>query len=90
MACVHENQRYFPVTGWSKHLLPTDRHGWSNPEGTKNLRKEDCVLPHAWVWTTAWAVDAKGADSEGWQYAVDFPSKSYSEKKSLNHFVRRR
>ena len=47
---VYENQRFFPIIGWSRKLLPTDRSQYSNVDGSKSLRMEEFVLPNGWKW----------------------------------------
>ena len=88
---VYENQRFFPITGWSKHLLPTDRAAWSTEDGSKQARKEDVVLPFGWKWVDDWKIEVtQSTDKEGFSYAIDFPRTTWSSSAGLTNFVRRR
>ena len=71
-----ENNRWYPLTGWRGGLLPTDRPHYSNRDGTEERRKEHVKLPPRYEWSTEWEVyiNPDSTDSEGWEYAVDFPS----------------
>jgi hypothetical protein len=82
--------RYYPIAGWSKKLLPTDRHRWSDQEGKKELRKTDFDLPAPnWTWTSEWGVDKTDTtDDDGWEYAINFGMKY--QKGSTLQSVRRR
>lgn len=92
-----ENQRYYPVIGWSSKLLPTDRPAWSDDEG-KAITKDklDTQLPAGWRWLGDWSVsvhdrdDKSACDIDGWSYGVDFPQAEFHDSKHLNDFVRKR
>ncbi|CAL8138024.1 unnamed protein product [Orchesella dallaii] len=90
---TYENQRWNPISSFTSHGLPTDRHSWTDETGRIKLEKEDIKLPsNKWNWVTEWEVDfdlKEGVDKDGWQYAIDFPA-SYHPKKNLRDFVRRR
>lgn len=90
---VYENQRWNPLTGFTSHGLPTDRHNWSDRSGKLALSKEAIKLPSIhWQWTSDWLIDFStpgGADHDGWQYATDFPA-SYHSSKKFTDYVRRR
>eukprot|EP00954_Amorphochlora_amoebiformis_P007489 581669-Amorphochlora_amoeboformis.AAC.1 len=60
-----ENQRFWPGTGWSSSLLPTDRYGWSSADGKREVKKADFPLPAGWHWKIT-----KDSDAEGWRYVV--------------------
>ena len=86
--------RWTPVNGFSSNLLPTDRPGFSNREGTVGKRKEDVKLPSmAWTWESMWYVDTnhqgQALAKDGWTYAVDFPAE-YHAQKGFTSCVRRR
>jgi hypothetical protein len=94
-----ENQRYYPIAGWSANLLPTDRPSWSDEEGRTKRNKDDCEssLSDGWRWMSEWTVvvsdggeSVKRTDLEGWSYAVDFAQADYAASKALLHSVRRR
>jgi len=38
-----ENQRWFPLVGWSSKLLPTDVYGFSGADGTIELNMSDYI-----------------------------------------------
>ena len=91
-----ENQR-FVMFRWGPNLLPTDRQPWSDRNGlcTSPRHPDTFVLPSPhWSWEGPWAVDMRGdVDSEGWQYAVDFPRGAdggWVGRRTPAHFVRRR
>ncbi|KAK6625221.1 hypothetical protein RUM43_005512 [Polyplax serrata] len=90
---VYENQRWNPLTGYTSHVLPTDRFMWSDVTGKQKRTRENTVLlSKRWQWVNDWSVDFHtpgGVDTEGWQYAMDFPS-SYHGTKNLTDYVRRR
>ena len=73
--------------------LPTDRHMWSDKTGLHSATKETVRLPGgSWQWTGDWLVDHHtpgGTDSDGWQYATDFPA-SYHPQPAFTDYVRRR
>ena len=96
----YENQRYYPVVGWSSRLLPTDRPSWSNDEGTQAKQFTDFKCPPGWSWVSDWRID-KGSgggtegggekDGEGWSYAVEFTREWKGEAtRGTRNLVRRR
>ncbi len=90
---IYENQRWWPGRGWKSRLLPGERSAWSDNLGTKELKKEDFLLPgEKWEWTSDWTiVFSEVSDSEGWEYASRFKKFSdYQKKKELAQPVRRR
>ena len=94
---VWENQRgnaMFGTPNYSaKGLLPTDRSQWSDAQGNFKLAKEKLQLPdpRQWEWVSDWMVDMHaGVDAEGWQYAFNFTSSSWSPECSRLDYVRRR
>lgn len=90
---VYENQRWNPLTGYTTHMLPTDRNMWSDATGRHKRTREGTRLPSMhWQWVSDWAVDYQtpgGVDQDGWQYAIDFPA-SYHGRKGFTDYVRRR
>jgi len=90
---TYENQRWNPLSGFSDVGLPTDRPMWSDISGREERRREDLKLPNSqWKWVSEWEVDytvTEGCDSEGWQYAADFPA-TYYDRQGLMSYVRRR
>lgn len=95
--CVLENQRYYPVVGWSTKLLPTDCSSWCNEDGKKLTKDEaEKQLPAGWRWLGGWKVVVVDLESkhprdlEGWSYAIDFPAAEWTDAKKTQHFVRRR
>lgn len=90
---VYENQRWNPFSGFAARGLLTDRPMWSDAGGLVERTKENTRLYSVhWQWLSDWAVDYKtpgGVDSDGWQYATDFPF-SYHAHKGMTDYVRRR
>ncbi|XP_049867318.1 tectonin beta-propeller repeat-containing protein isoform X2 [Pectinophora gossypiella] len=91
--CVYENQRWNPLTGYTSTGLPTDRYMWSDITGKhKRTREHTKLLNRHWHWISEWMIDYNtpgGVDSDGWQYATDFPA-PYHGKKIFTDCVRRR
>ncbi|KAF7221061.1 tectonin beta-propeller repeat-containing protein 1 [Nothobranchius furzeri] len=90
---VYENQRWNPMTGYTDKGLPTDRPMWSDESGLKECTKGNTQPPSPqWSWVSEWTVDYNvpgGTDTEGWQYAADFPT-TFHGHKTMKDFVRRR
>lgn len=89
----YENQRWFPIEGYStKLMLPSDRYKFSSEDGTVD-REKICMPSMAWQWEGDWQIeshlDGQSLSHDGWTYAVDFPTKYYP-KSSWNSCVRRR
>ena len=91
-ARTFENERYYPIVGWSARLLPTDRYPWSNENGTIAIERDGLSHPPHCTWCGDWeaVVEPAATDAEGWQYAGDFPSNKYANKNFLTACVRRR
>ncbi|CAK1552037.1 unnamed protein product [Leptosia nina] len=91
--CVYENQRWNPLSGYTSTGLPTDRYMWSDITGKhKRTREHTKLLNRHWHWISEWMIDYStpgGVDSDGWQYATDFPA-PYHGKKIFTDCVRRR
>ncbi|KAI9586935.1 tectonin beta-propeller repeat-containing protein [Glossina fuscipes] len=90
----YENERWLPIEGFSKKLLPTDRPRHSSADGSQERSIEKIRLPSmAWQWDGDWHLDldleGQSLAEDGWMYALDFPM-NYSAKKSWNSYVRRR
>ncbi|KAL1140546.1 hypothetical protein AAG570_000476 [Ranatra chinensis] len=91
---TYENQRWFPLDGFSKRLLPTDRHQFSTEDGLTKRNKGDIRVPSmAWQWESDWHIETtlggQQLDHDGWTYAMDFPGTYYSSKQ-WSSCVRRR
>jgi hypothetical protein len=86
---IYENQRYFPGSGWGKHLLPSDRGVWTDVKGHAQQAKGEIMLPSGWAWINDWIVATEDADEAGWEYALDFP-REFSSKHGPTKVVRRR
>ena len=98
---VYENQRYYPLRGWSTSLLPTDRSMWSTKDGYRVTPPAETPLPSGWRWTSEWCIvedhggphivtGHRGGEAEaGWEYALDFYRK-YSSHHDTSDCVRRR
>lgn len=91
---AYENERWNPRSGFSHHLLPTDRPRWSSQDGLTARPKEKIKLPTlGWEWEGDWSIEdnleGQPLGHEGWMYAFDFPM-TYGKDKKINSFVRRR
>eukprot|EP01061_Rhynchopus_euleeides_P040389 TRINITY_DN6950_c0_g3_i1.p1 TRINITY_DN6950_c0_g3~~TRINITY_DN6950_c0_g3_i1.p1 ORF type:complete len:3719 (+),score=1247.43 TRINITY_DN6950_c0_g3_i1:123-11279(+) len=88
---TYENERTYPLIGFTKKLLPTDRAQWSDRSGRKNLPKDSVKCPAGFKWMGGWQIDRSGnTDKEGWEYAVDFPFEFHASKKLMDSVRRRR
>lgn len=90
----YENERWLPIEGFSKKLLPTDRYHYSSMDGTIDRNIDKIRLPSmAWQWEGDWhldcTLDGQPLDTDGWMYALDFPA-TYQTKNAWNCYVRRR
>ncbi|XP_044750245.1 tectonin beta-propeller repeat-containing protein [Coccinella septempunctata] len=90
----YENERWYPIEGFSSKLLPTDRFRFSNADGTTDRSMDKIRLPSmAWQWEGDWKIeltlDGQPLDHNGWTYAMDFPTQ-YHPKKQWTSCVRRR
>lgn len=90
----YENERWYPGSGWSQSLLPTDRPRFSTEDGLFDRDIEKIHLPSlAWQWDGDWQLDltleSQPLNHDGWTYAVDFP-RQYHPKMSTFTCVRRR
>ncbi|XP_021947922.1 tectonin beta-propeller repeat-containing protein isoform X2 [Folsomia candida] len=89
---IWENQRWNPIDGFGKHLLPTDRAPFSSESGTEPREKSDKLPSDAWKWECDWQIENTFENeliAEGWTYALDFPA-TYHPEKTFKSFVRRR
>ena len=95
---AYEFQRYEPIVGWGHdspgHLLPTDPGRYCSGDGKKwSLKFDDVVpvLPDGYIEVSPWSVfRGEEADSEGWEYGVDFSSHSWYKEQSKTTYARRR
>lgn len=90
----YENERWYPGSGWSQSLLPTDRPRFSTEDGLFDRDIQKIRLPSlAWQWDNEWELDlnleGQPLNHDGWTYAVDFP-RQYHPKMSTFTCVRRR
>eukprot|EP00111_Clytia_hemisphaerica_P015840 TCONS_00046790-protein len=88
----YENQRWYVGLGFSeKSLISTDRPHWSSKDGKTELKRENFRLPNdRWQWEGDWYLDKTiQCDTNGWEYALDFPREYYGYKAKTS-FVRRR
>lgn len=90
-AIVYENERWYPLSKWSKKLLITDKGNWVNSNGHRQLKQPilnavqagmDDSPPAGCQWTANWT-------SGEWEYAFDFPSGWHWQKQGTD-CVRRR
>ncbi|KAK9512765.1 hypothetical protein O3M35_001118 [Rhynocoris fuscipes] len=90
----YENQRWYPLEGFSNRLLPTDRFQFSSEDGLTDRKLEKIRVPSmAWQWEGDWHIETvmngEPLDHDGWTYAVDFPATYYSTQQWTS-CVRRR
>jgi len=57
LAEAYENNRFYPLKGWTDTLLPTDPKKWTDREGDEERSKDQCELPDGWMWKTDWYID---------------------------------
>lgn len=88
---VFENERYYPLTGWSQSLLPTDRERYSNREGDWGSSTmddySDAVLSTGWFWEQSTWQQAKAdinVDADGYSYSIDFSVFTHPTNASLD------
>jgi len=91
---TYENQRCYPIKGFSSTLLPTDRSNFSSADGTVALPKESFKLPSRhWAWESEWYtadnIEGEPLEPECWTYAIDFPME-YGAANQWKSLVRRR
>lgn len=53
---VYENERNYPIIGWSKKLLPHDPPAWSDRSGVHPRTKEGARLPPGYEWASEWCL----------------------------------
>eukprot|EP01059_Diplonema_ambulator_P016243 TRINITY_DN2760_c0_g1_i1.p1 TRINITY_DN2760_c0_g1~~TRINITY_DN2760_c0_g1_i1.p1 ORF type:complete len:2693 (+),score=805.41 TRINITY_DN2760_c0_g1_i1:108-8186(+) len=87
----YENQRYYPLLGWTDTLLPGDPPPWSDKSGRLVMDRYRFNPPKDWVWTDDWQVDLKAWPSEGkgFQYATSWGD-TFHPRQRAHDFVRRR
>ena len=65
------------------HFMPNDPGRYCNANGRKYGDTIDSVvgeIPEGWTVTVQWHSVATEDDADGWQYATDFMSLTWSEK----------
>ncbi len=81
VAEVYENQRLYPMVGWSSKLL--ERAPFTSEDGSEPKNMSDFKVPPGWAWQGEWAVEVLEdpsqllpgqtlTDKDGWVYATDF------------------
>ncbi|ESO93374.1 hypothetical protein LOTGIDRAFT_190059 [Lottia gigantea] len=88
---TYENQKWYPVIGYTNKGFLTDCYEWSDSTGIQDKNKESIKLPSSnWHWSGDWSVDFSGqVDQEGWQYSGNF-NKPFHQQPGLRDGVRRR
>lgn len=75
-AICYENQRYYPVVGWSRNLFPNDPPPWSDNEG--NMKEfQDFKVPPGWSWGGEWTIQ-RGEEKEAKEAKSDVKKSSSS------------
>jgi len=79
---VIENERYYPLAGWTTKMMPTDPPACSTRSGVpiKSMKDLD-VAPRGWIWHGSWVKYTA-------EYAVDF-DKEFSQEQTPIRVVRR-
>ena len=87
----YENQRYYPLLGWTDTLLPGDPFPWSDHSGRLSVERYSFPLPHGWQWVSDWKIDTEAfqADHQCFQYAPKWETKFHKRQSTLD-LVRRR
>ena len=83
-----ENQRYIPISGWTRPGLAGDRQSFTNRDGSAGFKTmeefEAALLSEGWSFDEEedWVVanDDVNCDEEGYSYCVGF--EGFSEKDS--------
>ncbi|KAK6170342.1 hypothetical protein SNE40_018755 [Patella caerulea] len=90
---TYENQKWYPVIGYTNKGFLTDCYDWSDSTGRQDRSKETIKLPSShWQWSCEWCIDfdAPGkVDQEGWQYSGNF-NKPFHPQPGIRDRVRRR
>jgi hypothetical protein len=97
-AVVYQNERHYPMVGWSSKLLPGDWHPWSSLDGSVRVRKDVDFSDFDWGEPLSqWLIDRRPhhvfpkSDDKGWCYCSDFAmTLQWSSKSNLFNTVRRR
>eukprot|EP01059_Diplonema_ambulator_P019697 TRINITY_DN33330_c0_g1_i1.p1 TRINITY_DN33330_c0_g1~~TRINITY_DN33330_c0_g1_i1.p1 ORF type:complete len:226 (+),score=56.15 TRINITY_DN33330_c0_g1_i1:80-679(+) len=69
---VVENQRWFPIIGWSMTMALGDPPAFSDATGLQQRRKEGFPCPLGWQWEEAWEVVEQPGCKDGFMYATSF------------------
>eukprot|EP01064_Diplonema_japonicum_P000624 TRINITY_DN103_c3_g1_i1.p1 TRINITY_DN103_c3_g1~~TRINITY_DN103_c3_g1_i1.p1 ORF type:complete len:2243 (+),score=448.40 TRINITY_DN103_c3_g1_i1:117-6845(+) len=87
--CV-ENQRWFPVIGWSATLAVGDPSPYSDETGSMSCDRMEYPCPEGWQWEDEWRVSkVNGSDPDGFRYATSFKG-PWRQVPSSTDVVRRR
>eukprot|EP01012_Entosiphon_sulcatum_P004855 TRINITY_DN12013_c0_g1_i1.p1 TRINITY_DN12013_c0_g1~~TRINITY_DN12013_c0_g1_i1.p1 ORF type:complete len:977 (-),score=162.38 TRINITY_DN12013_c0_g1_i1:1128-4028(-) len=83
---VWENQRKFPLLGWTAKMLPTDRPSWSDKSGFRRRTPAEVPLPNEedWEWCGPWAA------ASAYEYAVNFDARDWHGTPTAFDMTRRR
>eukprot|EP01060_Flectonema_neradi_P032561 TRINITY_DN5209_c0_g1_i1.p1 TRINITY_DN5209_c0_g1~~TRINITY_DN5209_c0_g1_i1.p1 ORF type:complete len:703 (+),score=143.73 TRINITY_DN5209_c0_g1_i1:87-2195(+) len=98
-ATTYENQRWYPVAGWTGKMLVGERGRWTSKDGLHERGREQWPVPGVWghppsesEWRdNEWTIDVsqESSDPAGWTYAFDFRS-DFTTKRTGTSCVRRR
>eukprot|EP01064_Diplonema_japonicum_P006544 TRINITY_DN14391_c0_g1_i1.p1 TRINITY_DN14391_c0_g1~~TRINITY_DN14391_c0_g1_i1.p1 ORF type:complete len:2164 (+),score=284.35 TRINITY_DN14391_c0_g1_i1:37-6528(+) len=69
---VVENQRWFPMIGWSMTMALGDPPAFSDESGVQSRKKEGFPCPPGWAWQGDWAVKDLSGCKDGFRYATSF------------------
>eukprot|EP01063_Lacrimia_lanifica_P026216 TRINITY_DN3496_c0_g1_i1.p1 TRINITY_DN3496_c0_g1~~TRINITY_DN3496_c0_g1_i1.p1 ORF type:complete len:650 (+),score=253.20 TRINITY_DN3496_c0_g1_i1:52-2001(+) len=87
----YEVQRWYPVVGWTKKLLPTDPDKFCDENAETHLGK-DAVAPESCTWDGEWTVVTKDGktDKDGWDYAMSWGWEFQAKQAKTDVFRKRR
>ena len=91
VTCV-ENQRWFPVIGWSATLSFGDPSPFSDVTGLQSCTREEYICPDGWFWEADWDVKkhVDSTDADGFEYSSAFKGPSWKRFPGRGDVVRRR
>jgi hypothetical protein len=61
---VWENQRLYPIIGWSSRMLLSDPPAWSDYTGGREKKKDSVLLPTGFVWMSEWEIQSSASVRE--------------------------
>eukprot|EP00760_Papus_ankaliazontas_P013958 PhM_4_TR15929/c0_g2_i2/m.54546/K19525/VPS13A_C; vacuolar protein sorting-associated protein 13A/C len=89
---LYENERFYILGGWKKMMLVMDPPAWCNVRTKERCTRVECSPPPGQRWRGEWAIDMAHhpCDEQGWEYAFEFGSQTFTAAKKKTSMVRRR